>query len=88
MSPITARATEIRVLQHHAQQLTIVLSRLDQGLLLSGQNPETHIVRMHLVETIRMSHGRISELLADKVVVQDYAFDEVDMYLDNRGLTP
>lgn len=82
MSPITARATEIRVLQYHANELAVLLSRLDQGLLLSGQNPETNIVRAHLVESIRVSHGRIGTLIGAQALVN------ADQYEDNRGLTP
>lgn len=82
MSPITAKATHLSVLRYHVQQLTVLLSRLDQGLLLSGQTPESHPIRSHLVEAIRMSHSQIGTLMCTKSVVA------AEMYADNRGLTP
>lgn len=86
MSPITARATEIRVLQYHTHQLSILLSRLDQGLLLCGHNPETHHVRQHLVETLRVSHGQIGTLTSAHYAEQAKAAAE--QYADSRGGTP
>ncbi|MNV85366.1 hypothetical protein D3C71_1793160 [compost metagenome] len=82
MSPITARATEIRVMQYHAQQLATVLSKLDQGLLLCGKNPEQHHVREHLVSALRVVHGHIGTLLGAQSLARS------EEYLDNRGLTP
>lgn len=82
ISPITAKATEIRVLQHHAQQLAEALSRLDQGLTLCGTNPEAHLIRVSLVDHLRATHGRIGELIGASAVVN------AEMYEDNRGATP
>jgi hypothetical protein len=82
MNPITVRATEIMVLQYHAQEVAKVLSRLDQGLLLCGGNPEAHLIRDSLVGHLRTTHGRIGILTGAKVLVN------ADQYKDNRGLTP
>lgn len=82
ISPITAKATEIRVLQHHAQQLAEILSRLDQGLSLCNVNPELHSTRVSLVGHLRATHAHIGALIGASAVVN------AEMYEDNRGLTP
>ena len=82
INPITARSTEIRVLQYHAQQTSILLSKLDQGLLLCDTNPEAHLIRESLVGHLRATHGRIGTLIGASAVVN------AEMYEDNRGLTP
>ena len=82
MNPITAKATELRVLQHHAQQLQIQLSKLDQGLRLAGVNPERYPQHILLSLTIRSVHRTIGELSALKVNAI------AETYLDNRGLHP
>ena len=82
MSPITAKATQIRVLQHTALQLSTSLSQLDQGLHLCGISPEQSPVRNNLVNTIRSMHDQIGHLIGQSAMVA------ADQYEDNRGLTP
>lgn len=82
ISPITAKATEIRVLQYHAQQLSVVLSKLDQGLSLCNVNPELHSTHVSLVSHLRATHNHIGTLIGASAVVN------AEMYEDNRGLTP
>ena len=82
MNPITAKATELRVLQHHAQQLQIQLSKLDQGLSLAGIDPHRYPQHILLSLTIRSVHRTIGELSAIKATAI------AEMYEDNRGLTP
>lgn len=84
MSPITQRATLKRVLEYHAQQLQIQLSRLEQGLKLAGNDAErfSEDIRTDLVDCIRLVHVRIGTL---------YSMESdgvADMYFDNRGLHP
>lgn len=76
MNPITAKATELRVLTHHAGALQIQLSKLNQGLRLAGVDPESNHHHKVLVEAIRSVHTAIG------------AMTTAEMYLDNRGLTP
>lgn len=82
MNPITAKATELRVLQHHAQQLQIQLSKLAQGLRLAGIDPEKYCFYTNLVEELREVHAHIGYISALKVNAI------AAMYEDNRGLHP
>jgi hypothetical protein len=82
MSPITAKATERRVLDYHVQQLKVLLSKLDQGLVLAGVDPEDCHHRRTLVYVIRECHARIGSLCKASADTRG------QMYLDNRGLTP
>lgn len=82
MSPITARATQLSVLRYHVQQLTTLLSKLDQGLRLCGIDPEKDVLRRQMVDAIRAVHGKIGALMCSNSVVAS------QMYADNRGLTP
>ena len=82
MNPITAKATELRVLQHHAQQLQIQLSKLDQGLRLAGIDPDTYHHHVFLAAALKALHCSIGELSALKVNAI------AEMYLDSRGFHP
>lgn len=82
MSPITAKATERRVLDYHVQQLQKNLSQLRQGLVLAGFNPEDHKIYRGLVSAIRETHSAIGALCKVECDTRG------QMYLDNRGLTP
>jgi hypothetical protein len=84
MSPITARATHRRVLSYHAQQLAILLSKLDQGLRLAGIDPDHDRQYLDVVATIRETHYKIGTL-GKATCGSEVA---AEMYLDNRGLTP
>lgn len=82
MSPITAKATLRRTLEHHIKCGQATLSLLGDNLRLCGIDPEADPTWKHHVAVISAMQGRLAILIMADVMVN------AAMYSESRGFHP